>query len=318
MASPIIKNNNNNMNKPKELLRKYDNDEYTYMDHPILVEKITPERAARMLSLDKRMRELAENRNRPISRNWVNIYSYEMTEDRWVLNGASISITPEGIVIDGQHRLNAVVATGVTIWAYVYRNAKLTDPDSIGHLNPRRLSDALGSGENWISNPTDAAAVVNAYVTILDEQDGRPRRRIKPSHIEGKAMWHNTPDLFESMTFCAQSGYKKFHIYKPAKMVACHVMFARAGGREMADDFIEKLISGSGIKIGDPVYALREKLIKLDRETMYLKLKYRTGATLDILDYNYMIYTWNKMREGSRVDYIRLGNDKSTKMLKIK
>lgn len=69
---------------------------------------ITPERAKQLLE--------TQNGNRHLNKNRVELYANEMRTGRWRLNGESIKIDWTGRLIDGQHRLAAVVLADTPIW----------------------------------------------------------------------------------------------------------------------------------------------------------------------------------------------------------
>lgn len=60
-------------------------------------------------------------RNRNVSVAAVNRYATDMAEGRWALNGESIVLDDNGNVIDGQHRLRAVIKSGVPIQSVIVR-----------------------------------------------------------------------------------------------------------------------------------------------------------------------------------------------------
>lgn len=67
--------------------------------------KVTPEIAAELLRLN-----IAGQRK--ISEGAIEKYASDMAVDAWVFNGAPVLITDEGQLIDGQHRLNAIIESG--------------------------------------------------------------------------------------------------------------------------------------------------------------------------------------------------------------
>lgn len=78
-------------------------------------ELITPEIAAKIM----------ENNtgNRSLSRGTVRAYAQDMIHGNWSSNvGSAISIDRDGILRDGQHRLAAVIESGVSVWMWVCRN----------------------------------------------------------------------------------------------------------------------------------------------------------------------------------------------------
>ena len=73
----------------------------------IQVIKITPEMAAGWLGKN--------GANRPIRKYRVRAYAEEMLRGRWRVNSQGISIDRDGRLVDGQHRLSAIVLAGVTV-----------------------------------------------------------------------------------------------------------------------------------------------------------------------------------------------------------
>lgn len=65
------------------------------------VETITPELAADLLSRNMK--------NRPVSQQRVRKYMAAMVAGKWLLNGEAIKISIDGRLIDGQHRLKAII-----------------------------------------------------------------------------------------------------------------------------------------------------------------------------------------------------------------
>ena len=53
--------------------------------------------------------------NRPLSTLRASRYARDMKAGDWRFNGETISFTADGRLVDGQHRLTAVVESGVTI-----------------------------------------------------------------------------------------------------------------------------------------------------------------------------------------------------------
>jgi hypothetical protein len=78
------------------------------------VETITPETAAQILANKNPS-------NRPLSRDRVRRYQQEMTEGRWMLSPQGLSFDGHGNLLDGQHRLSAVKASGAPQEFYVHR-----------------------------------------------------------------------------------------------------------------------------------------------------------------------------------------------------
>ena len=72
---------------------------------------VTPELAGQMMSKNER--------NRKIRTGAVGRIDEDIRNGNWVLNGESIKLDKDGYVIDGQHRLAAIVLAGIPVETYV-------------------------------------------------------------------------------------------------------------------------------------------------------------------------------------------------------
>lgn len=86
----------------------------------ITVEIISPEDAQAYLDNNAK--------HRPIKEKKVAEYMAEMQDGRWRLNGKTICFDTTGRLLNGQHRLSAVVRSGVSLTTVVVRGL---DPDLV-------------------------------------------------------------------------------------------------------------------------------------------------------------------------------------------
>lgn len=115
---------------------------------------ITPKIAAEMLSRNRNVRAINETH--------VNRLAEMMLASRWWLNGESIKFDIEGQLIDGQHRLSAVVKSGVTIQALCVYNVPISFGVDEGRL--RTVGDLLGGAS---SEKKREAAVLRILYQVM-------------------------------------------------------------------------------------------------------------------------------------------------------
>lgn len=120
------------------------------------IESITPELAKKYLSLNKGNRNLTNKR--------VNFYVNQMKKGNWKLSPQGIAFDKSGNLLDGQHRLSAVVKSGITIDFVVSRGF---DRDVFKVLDTGKIRSAgdVFSIEG-IKNYTNTAAGVNKYMKL--------------------------------------------------------------------------------------------------------------------------------------------------------
>lgn len=117
----------------------------------IEIETITPEIA--QVWLEK------NTNNRAIRQMVVDRYADEMRSGAWKLNAETIKFSRDGTLLDGQHRLWAVVESKVTIQSFVARGISADALQTIDSGIARRLSDKLTF--SGVKNPKATAQLVN-------------------------------------------------------------------------------------------------------------------------------------------------------------
>lgn len=109
---------------------------------------ITPAEAARWLKKNKN--------NRPIRKERVHAYAADMKHGNWNLNTDPISFDSDGNLLNGQHRLSAVIEADATIQMLVAKNV---DPQTVFDQGATRsIKDTL-SYQGISTNNTEIAVV---------------------------------------------------------------------------------------------------------------------------------------------------------------
>lgn len=102
---------------------------------------VTPDKARKWLALN------AETQ-RNVSRGRAESYARDMEAGRWRVNGETIVFDADGRLIDGQHRLHAVVIADVPVNMLVVRGVEPSSSRTIDQGYNRSLNTVLGtSGE---------------------------------------------------------------------------------------------------------------------------------------------------------------------------
>lgn len=135
---------------------------------------ITPEKAKEMLEHN--------TKNRTVSRNRVEVYADEMKRGEWLSNGEAICFNESGELVNGQHRLMAVVKSGCTVEMVVVFGVK-DDVTLYDRGRMRSASDALTL--SGIHATTRTVALARLYIY---QSEGRrnpiiPESKIKDFHI---------------------------------------------------------------------------------------------------------------------------------------
>jgi hypothetical protein len=188
----------------------------------------------------------------------VTHYANEMQLGRWVENGDTIKISCDDVLLDGQHRLLAVVQSGVPIKCIVVTGLDNTSAATMDRGRPRTIAQWLTHSE--IKNANTIAAV--SRIILIHEYNlwsvtSVGMGIIPESKIIDFAI-NNAAALQNSLVHSAIP-------YVPRSMLSAVMYIATNGGgygaSATADWFFQSLNSGENLSADDPVLHLRNRLI---------------------------------------------------------
>jgi hypothetical protein len=204
-------------------------------------EKIAPARAQELLALNRD--------NRRVRANVVSQYARDMTNGRWVFTGAPVIVNGNRL-LDGQHRLLAVVQSGVTVQAMV-----LYSDESIHFAIDRGARRSLADELRWRgetdTNSLSAALLMLWEYTHDTLRDPRSRATIS----DALQFLEEHPTIRES-SHVGSKIYRAIGLPRPQGSVV-HYLLANEHDQTTADLFVESVCGGDGLPEGDPVLALR-------------------------------------------------------------
>jgi hypothetical protein len=251
----------------------------------ISLETITPVIAREMLKLN--------TNNRRVDPEEVNYLSGAMSRQEWVVNGETISFDTDEILVDGQHRLHAVVASGVSIETLVIRNLPTSARDVVGQERVRKLSEQLAV-EGFERSVYLASAVNNLHRFTGEEI--RKGRGIRPSTNQALERLGRSPELQESVALV--SVIPREIGFGPVGVLATMHFLFRQVDPEPTDQFFTGLIDGEELARGDPVLLLRNRFLQEGMKARRDRLKPHNVAHL-------MIVAFNHRRAGNRLEKLR-------------
>lgn len=215
------------------------------MDMTHVVTTVTPEIAADMLNRN--------TINRPLSPIAITKMAHDMSTGRWLVNPQPIIFAKDGRLLDGQHRLSAVVRSGVSIEFVIVRNAPDETFDVIDQGQPRSASQVLHV--HGIANAVTVAAAAR-FVLRYDRFPG--------------LVWSGVADVskHEVIDF-ARSNADEFVVIGRAlprplrKSIWAAIQFLVQRDSEFPDmwaDFEEGVVTGEMLRKGDPRLTLRTQV----------------------------------------------------------
>ena len=223
--------------------------------------------------------------NRPISQSTVDRYVQEIKAGRWKLNGQSICFSKNGNLMNGQHRLKAIVAANKSIESLVVWGVDDDVFDTIDDGNKRSLADVFSvSGEQNPALLSSGVRFLWVYATgQIETRDLRKGTIATKPILEATLKKH--PMLRHSTKYYSLLKSRPGGLLVSAGLaIGLHYLFALVDEKK-ADEFFNVLQSGIGLTEGHPILILRARLIQGQKEAS-------TKLTNSAI-YFYVVTTWN-------------------------
>lgn len=245
--------------------------------------EITPELAKQWLERN------IEN-NRGIRPQVVDAYARDMAAGRWHITGDPIRFDEDGNLIDGQHRLHAVIKSGVPITSCVVRGIRREAFFVIDSGIRRTMGDEFTfAGEK---NAIALAAAIHQLMryerNIMDKGTS-----LKATRAEYMEELERHPEIRDSIHF----GQMTKNILRHSIGTALHYLFSRKD-KVLADEFFIKLAQGTNLEDDDPIYMLRERLMRENIKGGKTRMVPREVIAL-------VIKAWNAKRKNERPRSLR-------------
>lgn len=243
--------------------------------------KISPAIAEKMLGRNVR--------NRHVSARTVEKYRRAMATGEWTITGEAVKFSASGELLDGQHRLAAVIESGRTVPMMVVKGLPSAAQDVMDTGRARTVGDQLGIA--GFTDPSLLAAVARAVLNY--EADALALDR--PT---------TTPEVRELVAGNALIGFATSRARAIAR--GCDLRPAVAGATfyllmkvddTKAQVFFERLTDGADLPSGSPILALRARLRTLRDERTRLP----TEALVALV-----FRTWNAWRGGRKLSSLPL------------
>jgi len=201
-------------------------------------------------------REYLENNhnNRPIRHNNVKALARDMRNDDWRLVGDPICFDRLGNLIDGQHRLAAVVESGKTIPFYVATGLAPEDSRVIDAGMSRRAGDQLVMD----GNRANGVALASALRLLFTLEEGRPYDN--SMKVTNQELFHTAerhPGLLDSVL--AVKGLSRLVFITPMNGAVAHYI-GSARIPTTTYQFFEKLRTAANCTATDPALLLRNRM----------------------------------------------------------
>lgn len=219
------------------------------------VQNITPERAKQLLQ--------ANTANRPITKMNVQRFENQLRRGEFMLTHQGIAISEDGRLLDGQHRLLAIVNTGISAPMLVTTGLCFDSFQVLDTGRNRTGSDVLAiHGATSTSTMAAAIRLYLLYVTVprLVWSGRYGRQFMTPLQINEE---YGRDSEAWSWAVKTATSFTVTKIVTPASLATLLYLAATHQGysREYLKQFCSRLSQGDGLLAGNPILAFRNKVI---------------------------------------------------------
>jgi hypothetical protein len=215
----------------------------------ITTETITPAKAKEYLAHNQDNRNLRKKR--------ILSYATQMKRGQWKATGDPIRFASSGRLLDGQHRLQAIVESGVTIPMVVIRGLEEETFKVLDSGLGRSPADALGIS---VTNANNKAAACRLLFVV--DVGGDPRKTEDMqivTRIDVADYYATHQEDIDAANLIGSRMYTQFHGGNRTAWIAMACLVQRANATH-ADEFLEGIYTGANLAPGDPRLALRNYL----------------------------------------------------------
>jgi hypothetical protein len=218
---------------------------------------ITPDQARELLS--------SNEQNRKLRRPYVRQLALAMVRGEWRLNGEPIQVASDGTLLNGQHRLHAIIESEQTIAMLMVRDVVPEARRTIDSGSRRNLSDVLKlHGLSHTTNLAAALALLHRYRTT-GRMDSSAQSA--PTPVQALELLEREPELKDGVNLALRV-YSDAHLRPSVGIVLNHLFneVDPGAGRRFFDD----LCSTRPRPLGDPLGELNRVLLRQYEERTYV------------------------------------------------
>jgi hypothetical protein len=253
------------------------------------VEKITPHRALELLNTSAG--------NRSIRRSMVLRFAEDMENGKWVVNGEPVIISNTGRLIEGHHRMHACIRAATafeTVTIYGIPDSAFPTLNTGGSRSPGDVFniERVPNANKVTSLITKSLHYHHSIGKTTINQWNLPYNLTKQKLLE---VYRTDPEGYDAATSRVGTLYNEIPQIVPSIAGGMHYLFTTVDTK-MAEDFMQRFISGANMSETHPAMALRRAWAK--RGTY----KRRSGAEEMMV---ITCHAWNAFRNGRDIRILR-------------
>lgn len=245
---------------------------------------VTPKLAGEWLAANKK--------NRNIAQNTVDLYARDMAANEWHFTGEPIKFDANGDLIDGQHRLMAVLRSGKTISFLVVRGLVGSAQDFMDSGKKRSAADMLQlrghANSTLLASTARFGLIIESGVRVAGQS---------VSKSEIGAYLDANPDLVDVVSHASSAA--KYMPFSPTALAYSWLLLNRVDSLEAAA-FFDSLANNATKGKGDPRNTLLRRMNSAKRADERLRPDDQV---------QFIVRAWNAHRKGADLHILKVRAD---------
>lgn len=236
--------------------------------------------------------------NRRLDEYRVNKIAHDIKNGSWIFDGTPIRFNGGGNLLDGQHRLKAIIKSGKSVDSMILRGLDSKAKNTIDSGKARSIGDILHF--NGHVNTTSLAAAARLCIGYREfDGDMKAWETSKSGNsLSAQEILEETTKnslLIKATQSVISLQYTK-KLSGAGVPIFCYCLFSKQTSQHVADSFFQKLEHGNDLSSGSPILMLRNKLALPDSRISY------NGRRAAIIRIALYIKAWNAWRSKVKMD----------------
>jgi len=251
---------------------------------------VTPQIAEQLLK--------SNNNNRRVRNAVVQKYANEMIAGRWKSDtGETMKISKVGNILDGQHRLLAVIRANMPIYFHI---AVECDDDIFDVIDSGSLRNSCDSFHiKGIKHDNILPSIITTYITLGEKRLKNTRTDFRPTTTVVLNTYYNSEEDWQQIARKSASWYVSFAKILPPSLIGGIYAYLIDIDYLDATSFMNQLATGNDCH--NSINLLRRKLMQDKISTRRMTYKLKIALT---------IKTWNYFRNNEKIKILKFDSDR--------
>jgi hypothetical protein len=218
------------------------------------IEQITPDFAEYVL-------ETKNSKNRSMKPANLRRLVTAIDNGEWIITNQGIAFDKEGNLLDGQHRLLAIVKTGKTLPIMVARNMDPKIFNCVDTGTARTAADGLYI--QGCSASKHLAAGIKVYLLYKRFPRGSWTFAAVPTHSEILQEYKDNQEVYDEITNQMGVYHRKFHFFNLSVGIPMYKLISEKNySEEILSEFWTQFSEGTNLNIDNPILSFRNQMMQ--------------------------------------------------------